>query len=107
MHEIYQRPRRERIPNTAQTRTVLGPRAACKEALRRIGGWTEPNVTQRTDFLVIGTFASRGWKTGSIGNKILKAADYREKHGRPKIIGEDHWASRTSEGILPDDRGAC
>ena len=72
---------------------AFGPRAACKEALRRIGGWTEPNVTQRTDFLVIGTFASRGWKASSIGNKILKAADYREKHGRPKIIGEDHWAA--------------
>lgn len=75
-------------------RFAIGPRAACEEAVKRVGGWPEPSITQRTDFLVIGTFASRDWRTSSMGTKILKAVEYREKFGHPRIIAEDHWAAQ-------------
>lgn len=74
-------------------RFALGPRKACEESVRRIGGWCDADVTQRTDYLVIGTFASRDWKTSAFGKKILKAMEYRANHGKPRILGEDHWAA--------------
>lgn len=72
---------------------AFGPRPACERELRRIGGWPEPNLTFRTDYLVIGSFSSRDWSQGSFGRKVEKAIAYREEHGRPRIIGEDHWAA--------------
>ncbi|MDP2957888.1 MAG: BRCT domain-containing protein [Longimicrobiales bacterium] len=74
-------------------RFAYGARSACEEAVRRIGGWVEPRVTQHTDYLVIGTFASRDWLQTSYGLKILKAVEYREKHGVPVIISEQHWVA--------------
>lgn len=74
-------------------RFAYGPRRVCEESLRAIGGWPEPNVTLHTDYVVIGTFASRDWIQTPFGRKIEKAVEYREQHGRPAIIAEDHWAA--------------
>lgn len=74
-------------------RFALGPRPACEEELRRIGGWPERSVTKRVDYVVIGTFGSRDWAQTSFGRKIEKAVHYREKYGHPAIISEDHWAA--------------
>lgn len=75
-------------------RFAFGPRSACEEATRRIGGWPERDVTQRTDVVVIGTFGSRDWSQSSWGRKIEKAIRYREEYGRPVIVFEDHWAEQ-------------
>lgn len=74
-------------------RFAFGTRNACEEAIRRIGGWPEANVTQHTDYLVIGTFASRDWLQTSYGRKILKAVEYRDKYSVPVIISEQHWVA--------------
>jgi len=74
-------------------RFAYGTRATCEEAVKRIGGWPEANVTQHTDYLVIGTFASRDWLQTSYGRKILKAVEYRDKHSVPVIISEEHWVA--------------
>lgn len=71
---------------------AFGPRAACEEAVQRLGGWCAPSVTRQTRYLVIGTFGSRDWIQSSHGRKIEKAVGYRDMRGAPFIIGEDHWA---------------
>lgn len=73
-------------------RFAYGTRKACEEAVRRNGGWVEPRVTKRTDFLVIGTFASRDWLHTNYGRKIEKAVAYRDADGFLRIVSEEHWA---------------
>lgn len=75
-------------------RFAFGPRKVCEDAVRDLGGWTEPNVTLATNYVVVGTFCSRDWIHTSFGRKIEKAVNYREKHGWPRIIGEDHLAAQ-------------
>ena len=72
-------------------RFAYGTRASCVELLRNNGGWDEPRVTKRSDYLIIGAFASRDWLQTSYGNKIKKAEEYREKYSRPHIISEEYW----------------
>lgn len=74
-------------------RFAYGTRGACEDAVKRIGGWAEPRVTQQTDYLVVGTFASRDWLQTSYGRKILKGVEYREKYSRPSIVAEQHWVA--------------
>ena len=83
------------IPNRVFVLTgrfAFGPRMACEEATKAVGGWCEPRLTLNTDYLVIGTFASRDWAETSFGRKIEKAVRYRTRYGRPSIISEDSWA---------------
>ena len=74
-------------------RFVLAPRAMCEELLRRAGGRAEESVTPETDYLIVGTFGSKDWTQTPAGRKIEQAVRYREKYGKPAIIGEDHWAA--------------
>ncbi len=50
-------------------------------------------MTQRTNYLIIGTFGSRDWVHTSFGRKIEKAVQYRIAGCRLAIVGEDHWAA--------------
>lgn len=75
-------------------RFAFGPRKACEEATVTLGGVVGPRVTHQTNYLVIGTFASRDWLETSFGRKILKAVKYRDERGRPAIVSEDHWAEQ-------------
>lgn len=84
------------IPNRVFVLTgrfAYGTRDACQDALRSVGGWSEDNVTLDTNYLVIGTFASRDWIQSNWGRKIEKAVRYREENGWPRIITEEHWAA--------------
>lgn len=74
-------------------RFAYGPRTACEEAVRRIGGWPERSLTRRTDYLVVGVFGSRDWVQTSFGGKIEKAVNYRERFATPSIISEEHWVA--------------
>lgn len=73
-------------------RFAYGTRKAIQEAVKRVGGWPEPRVTTKTDYLVVGTFGSRDWAQTSFGRKIQKAVEYRDRHSRPQIVSERHWA---------------
>jgi NAD-dependent DNA ligase len=77
---------------------AMGPRAACQDIVMRVGGACESSVTQRTTYLVIGTFGSRDWIHTSHGRKIEKAVEYRRKGTGIAIIGEDHWARHLPAG---------
>jgi hypothetical protein len=77
-------------------RFAYGTRAACQREVVSRGGTCEPNVNQRTTFLVIGTFGSRDWKHSNYGGKIQKAVKLRDGGSPLRIVGEDHWAKALS-----------
>jgi hypothetical protein len=72
---------------------AFGPRKACEDFVNQAGGICESSVTQRTNYLIIGTFGSRDWVQSSHGRKIEKAMEYKNKGFSISIVGEDHWAS--------------
>lgn len=69
---------------------VYGQRADCERAVTERGG-TCGSLTQKTDVLVIGTYATESWKHSSFGNKILKACEWRDSGLPIQIVSEDHW----------------
>jgi hypothetical protein len=75
---------------------AFGPRKDCERQVHGLGGRCEAGVTQRTNYLIIGTFGSRDWVHTSFGRKIEKAVSYRQSGVRLAIISEDYWA-----GSLP------
>jgi NAD-dependent DNA ligase len=72
---------------------AFGPRSACQRSTNDAGGLWEDAVTQRTRYLVIGTFGSRDWVHTSHGRKIEKAVHYKTNGQKLFIIAEDHWAA--------------
>ncbi|VVT26812.1 NAD-dependent DNA ligase [Sphingomonas aurantiaca] len=69
----------------------FGQRKACEAAVSERGGRCG-SLTQKTDVLVIGLYATESWKHSSFGNKILKAADMRAQGVPIAIVSEQHWA---------------
>ena len=53
----------------------MGPRAFIIGEIERAGGIVEPRTTQRTDYLVISSKASRHWRTTHFGTKIERAKE--------------------------------
>ena len=72
-------------------RFAYGTRDDCVNAVHDLCGWVQPTVLSTTDYVVVGTLASRDWACGSYGRKIEAAMDWKQK-GKPiVIISEDHW----------------
>lgn len=67
-----------------------GQRKDCERAIENRGG-IAGGVTQKTDYLVIGVYATDSWKHSSFGNKILKAAEMRDAGIPVRIVSEEHW----------------
>jgi NAD-dependent DNA ligase len=67
----------------------FGGRKDCELAVGVRGG-TAGSLTQKTNFLVIGMYATESWKHSSFGTKILKAVDMREDGVPLAIVSEDH-----------------
>ncbi|HFK4066587.1 TPA: BRCT domain-containing protein [Kluyvera ascorbata] len=69
---------------------VAGKRAMVEGLIKTAGGQISNGITQKLDFLVIGTLSSRDWKFSSHGKKIEKAVSYRDDNGaKLKIISEE------------------
>lgn len=68
----------------------FGSRKDCESAALALGA--EPgNLTSKTRYLVIGTYATDSWSQSAFGRKIEKAVDLRTA-GKPiNIVGEAHW----------------
>jgi NAD-dependent DNA ligase len=67
-----------------------GQRKHCEAAVTERGA-AAGGLTQKTNVLVIGTYATDSWKHSSFGTKIMNAVEYRRK-GRPiSIVSEEHW----------------
>ena len=69
---------------------LFGERKDCERAVAERGA-VFGSLTRRTDFLVIGAYATESWKHSPFGNKILKACAMRDGGGRISIISEEHW----------------
>lgn len=67
-----------------------GQRKACESAVVAKGAQAG-SLTQKTNFLVIGVYATDSWKHSSFGNKILKAAEMRSSGVPIRIVSEEHW----------------
>jgi NAD-dependent DNA ligase len=70
----------------------FGQRKHCEQAVMERGG-TIGSLTRKTDFLVVGAYATESWKHSSFGNKILKAAEMRGSGIPVSIISEQHWTA--------------
>lgn len=69
---------------------MFGQRKLCEEAVRERGA-EAGSLTQRTNVLVIGTYATESWKHSSFGTKILRAVEWRERGIPISIVSEQHW----------------
>jgi hypothetical protein len=72
-------------------RFFSGTRRWCENLVESRGGVCVPNVTNRTNFLVIGELGSRDWKHSSFGRKIQKAVEVRSDGRDLAIIAEEYW----------------
>ncbi|MGH9523942.1 MAG: BRCT domain-containing protein [Terriglobales bacterium] len=69
---------------------TFGQRKQCERAVTDRGG-AAGGLTQKTQFLVIGTYATESWKHSSFGNKILQACEWRDRGLPVAIVSEAHW----------------
>lgn len=74
---------------------TFGQRRHCEQATAARGAECG-SLTRKTDFLVIGAYATESWKHSSFGNKILKAAEMRASGIPIAIVAEDHWVQHVT-----------
>ncbi|AIC28279.1 DNA polymerase III epsilon subunit domain-containing protein [Rhizobium etli bv. mimosae str. IE4771] len=67
-----------------------GQRKHCEAAVTERGA-SAGSLTQKTNVLVIGMYATDSWKHSSFGNKIMNAVEYRLKGLPISIVSEEHW----------------
>ena len=67
-----------------------GTRAWCEQQVVTRGG-TCAAVSEKLDYLVIGTIGARDWTQSEHGQDIAKAASIRDKGVPLAIVGEKHW----------------
>ncbi|TBY12096.1 BRCT domain-containing protein [Rhizobium laguerreae] len=65
-------------------------RKHCEAAVTERGA-SAGGLTQKTNVLVIGMYATDSWKHSSFGTKILNAVEYRKKGLPISIVSEEHW----------------
>lgn len=78
---------------------AYGPRRICATAIVERGGLVINSVSDRVDYLVIGSLCSSDWIHTTYGRKIEKAMALqddppfkRNSRRRIAIVHEDHWA---------------
>ena len=72
---------------------IYGTRKDCESAAKDKGG-KATSLNMRTDYLVIGAYATDSWIHSSYGRKIEKGVYMREKgKSEIKIVSEQNWSS--------------
>lgn len=71
---------------------VMGPRANHEFEIKDRGGTVHANVTNETNYLVIGSMSSSDWLHSTYGRKIEKAVILAERGHPIALISEEHWA---------------
>ena len=69
---------------------AFGSRRDCEAAVLERGGRVGA-LTLKTDFLVIGAYATDSWAHSSFGRKIERAMQIRDDRGSVRIVSEQHW----------------
>ncbi len=67
-----------------------GQRKHCEEAVTNRGALAG-SLTQKTNVLVIGAYATDSWKHSSFGHKIMEAVKWRGAGHPIAIVSEAHW----------------
>ena len=70
---------------------IYGKRKDCERAVVERGA-SCGSLTQSTDYLIVGVYATESWKHSSMGNKILNACDWRDRGIPISIVSEEHWS---------------
>ena len=73
---------------------LYGTRPACHKATEKAGGIPAPRITQKLDYLVIGTMSTRSWANTSFGRKIERAVEIQESGCPLVIIDEQTWIEK-------------
>lgn len=68
----------------------FGSRKICEAAVGERGA-RAGSLTQKTDVLVIGVYATELWKHSAFGNKIIQACAWRDQGVPITIVTEQHW----------------
>ena len=71
------------------TGNFSGDRKDCAARIEARGGTIQAAVSGKTDYLVIGEYASPAWKQSSYGGKIEKAVELKVAGKGVKIIAEE------------------
>jgi len=69
---------------------AFGSRKDCEAVVEGRGG-SAGGLTSKTNYLVIGFYATDSWIQSSYGRKIEKGVAFREKGKTIAIVGESHW----------------
>lgn len=72
-------------------RFTWGSRATCERATLALDATVVDNVTQRLDYLVVGSLIEPQWAHTTFGRKIQKALSYKEDGHDITIISEQQW----------------
>lgn len=78
----------------------FGTRSACERAVMKLEGIPLDNVTQRLDYLVVGSMASPDWINTSYGRKIEAALTRKSTLGTPSIISEQSWSDAMATAAI-------
>jgi NAD-dependent DNA ligase len=70
---------------------MYGTRRRCEDLCIVLGSIVAPNVTKKTNVLVIGHRVSASWQHESYGAKIARAAELRSSGSPIRIISEQFW----------------
>ncbi len=68
-----------------------GARGKCEGEIKYRSGKIQSNVTQKTNFLVIGVLGSTDWEHSTYGLKIQYAIELKGKGYPISIVSEEHW----------------
>lgn len=74
-------------------RFAWGTRATCERSTLALDATVVDNVTQRLNYLVIGSMLEPTWLHTTFGRKILKAVEYRDAGHDVIIVSEAQWAA--------------
>lgn len=71
-----------------------------ENAITSFGATVKPNVTKKTDYVIVGSLGSSNWSTGNYGNKIKKAMELIDQGCEVQIISENDLVQALGESNL-------
>lgn len=74
-------------------RFALGSRATCERMILALDGTVIDNITQRLDYLIVGSMIEPQWAHTTFGRKIQKAVAYKNEGHDITIVSEQQWVA--------------
>ncbi len=80
-------------------RCVCGTRSEVEGQIISLGGSVARQVTNKTDYVIVGTGGSKAWSHSSYGNKIKDALriNANARAAKVSIVSEERWLSSWAE----------